>query len=43
MHEVGAVGIAPDLARARLWYEKTADLGSDRAAPRLANLAQTAQ
>ena len=38
MHEMGAVGIAPDIAEACLWYEKAAELGSDIAAQRLAKL-----
>jgi TPR repeat protein len=41
MHELGAVGIQPDIAQARQWYQKAAELGSDAAAQRLANLAQT--
>jgi hypothetical protein len=43
MHEVGAVGIAPDIPQARLWYERAAELGSDIAAQRLAALIQTHQ
>jgi hypothetical protein len=38
-----APGIAPDIAQARLWYEKGAELGSDIAAQRLATLVQTHQ
>jgi TPR repeat protein len=43
MHEVGAVGIAPDITQARLWYERAAALGSDTAAQRLAALIQAHQ
>jgi TPR repeat protein len=41
LRELGAVGIQPDIAQSRQWYEKAAELGSDAAAQRLANLAQT--
>jgi hypothetical protein len=34
----GVIGIEPDVARARHWYEKAAELGSDAASQRLANL-----
>ena len=40
---VGAIGIQPDMAQCRQWYEKAAALGSDAAAQRLAKLAQTGQ
>lgn len=36
--QLGAIGIVPDLARARHWYEQAAALGSDAAAKRLAGL-----
>lgn len=38
--EVQAVGIEPDINRARQWYQKAAELGSPLAAKRLANLSQ---
>jgi hypothetical protein len=37
--ELGAVGVQPDIAQARQWYEKAVELGSDVAAQRLARLA----
>jgi hypothetical protein len=43
LQQLGAIGIAPDVVRARQWYQKAADLGSDAAAQRLAKLAQTGQ
>ena len=36
--QLGAVSVAPDLDRARKWYEIAADRGSDEAADRYANL-----
>jgi hypothetical protein len=41
MHALGAIGIAPDIAQARQWYEKAVELGSDDARQRLARLGQT--
>jgi hypothetical protein len=41
--ELGAVGVQPDIAQARQWYEKAVELGSDVAAQRLVRLAQTRQ
>jgi hypothetical protein len=38
IRQLGVIGIEPDVARARQWYEKAADLGSDAASQRLANL-----
>ena len=35
-----ATGIEPDVAQARRWYEKAAELGSDTASQQLADLAQ---
>jgi hypothetical protein len=43
LHELGAVGIEPDLAQCRQWYQKAVELGSEAAVRRLANLAQTGQ
>jgi TPR repeat protein len=40
VHAIG-VGIAPDIAQARQWYEKAAELGSEVATERLARLAKT--
>lgn len=36
--QLGVIGIEPDVTRARQWYEKAAELGSDAASQRLANL-----
>jgi hypothetical protein len=36
--QLGVIGIEPDVPRARQWYEKAAELGSDAASQRLANL-----
>jgi TPR repeat protein len=41
MHELGAIGISPDIAQASQWHEKAAKLGSDVATRRLAKLAAT--
>jgi hypothetical protein len=38
IQQLGVVGIQPDVARAREWYQKAAGLGSDAATQRLANL-----
>jgi hypothetical protein len=38
IHQLGVIGIEPDLARARQWYGKAAELGSEDASQRLANL-----
>jgi Sel1 repeat len=38
IRQLGVIGIEPDVGRARQWYEKAADLGSDAASQRLANL-----
>jgi hypothetical protein len=43
IQQLGAIGIVPDVAQARQWYEKAAALGSDAASQRLANLPQTGQ
>ena len=43
LQQLGVVGVAPDVALARQWYQKAADLGSGDARQRLANLAQTGQ
>ena len=38
IRQLGAIGVQPDIARARQWYQKAAELGSDAASQRLANL-----
>jgi hypothetical protein len=43
LHEIGAIGIKPDVAQCRQWYQKAVELGSAAAAQRLANLLQTGQ
>ena len=43
LQQLGVVGVAPDVALARQWYQKAADLGSGDARQRLTNLAQTGQ
>ena len=43
LNELGAMGIQPDIAQARHWYQQAVELGSDAAAQRLANLAQKGQ
>jgi len=43
IQQTGAVGIQPDVNKAREWYEKAAKLGSELAAQELAKLAKTVQ
>ena len=43
IQQLGAFGVVPDVAQARQWYEKAAELGSDAASQRLAKLPQTGQ
>jgi TPR repeat protein len=43
LNELGAMGIQPDIAQARQWYQKAVELGSEAAAQRLANLAHSGQ
>jgi hypothetical protein len=43
LRQLGAIGIAADIAQARRWYQKAIDLGSAAAIQRLATLAQTAR
>jgi TPR repeat protein len=43
IQQLGAIGIVPDVARARRWYEKAAELGSDVASQRLDKLAHSGQ
>jgi hypothetical protein len=43
LHERGILGFAPDVAQARAWYEKAAELGSSDAARRLERLGRRAQ
>jgi hypothetical protein len=40
---LGAIGVVPDVAQARQWYEKALELGSEAASQRLATLAHTGQ
>ena len=37
---IRAIGVVPDIAKARLWYEKAKNLGSPEAARRLELLVQ---
>jgi hypothetical protein len=43
IRQLGAIGVVSDVAQARQWYEKAAELGSDTASQRLAKLPQTGQ
>jgi TPR repeat protein len=43
IHQLGAIGVVPDVAQAHQWYEKAVELGSDAASQRLAKLPQTGQ
>jgi hypothetical protein len=43
IRQLGAIGVVPDVAQARQWYEMAVELGSDAASQRLAKLAQTGQ
>lgn len=43
LRELGAMGMEPDLAQCRQWYENAAKLGSEAAAQRLANLGPKSQ
>jgi TPR repeat protein len=43
LHQIGAIGIKPDVAQCRQWYQKAVELGSEAAAQQLANLTQTGQ
>ena len=38
IQQLGAIGVVPDVAQARQWYEKAVELGSDAASQRLAQL-----
>ena len=40
LKELGAIGIQPDVAQARQWYQEAMQLGSEVAAQRLAQLTQ---
>ena len=40
LQQLGAIGVVPDVAQARQWYEKAAALGSESASQRLAKLGQ---
>jgi len=43
IHRLGAIGVAPNVALAREWYEKASMLGSSAATQLLANLAKVGQ
>jgi hypothetical protein len=43
IQQLGAFGVVPDVAQARQWYERAAELGSEAASQRLAKLAHTGQ
>ena len=43
IQQLDVIGVVPDVAQARQWYEKAAELGSDAASQRLAKLPQTGQ
>src|SRR5580704_10338750 len=43
IQQLGAIGVVPDVTKARQWYEKAAELGSDAASQRLAKLPQNGQ
>jgi hypothetical protein len=43
IQQLGAMGVVPDVAQARQWYEEAAELGSDAASQRLAKLPHTGQ
>jgi hypothetical protein len=43
LQRLGAIGAQPDIDRARQWYQKAAELGSDAASQQLAKLAQARQ
>jgi TPR repeat protein len=38
LRQIGALGVAPNLAQARQWYQKAAELGSQEAAHRIERL-----
>lgn len=41
IQQLGAIGVGPDSAKAREWYQKAEELGSDTASQQLAKLAQS--
>ena len=43
IQQLGTIGVVPNVAQARQWYEQAAALGSEAAAQRLAKLAHTGQ
>ena len=43
IQQLGTIGVVPDVAQARKWYEQAAALGSEAASQRLANLAHAGQ
>ena len=40
LQRLGVIGVRPDAGRARKWYQKAAELGSDIASQRLARLGE---
>jgi TPR repeat protein len=43
IQQLGTIGVVPDVAQARKWYEQAVALGSEAASQRIANLAHTGQ
>jgi hypothetical protein len=43
IQQLGTIGVVPDVAQARKWYEQAASFGSEAASQRLANLAHAGQ
>lgn len=43
IQQLGTIGVVPDVAQARQWYEKAVALGSEAASERLAKLAHPGQ
>lgn len=41
IQQLGTIGVVPDVAQARQWYEQAAALGSEAASQRLAKLPHT--
>jgi TPR repeat protein len=43
IQQLSTIGVVPDVAQARKWYEQAASFGSEAASQRLANLAHAGQ
>jgi TPR repeat protein len=41
LQRLGAIGAAPDLAKARQWYQRAIELGSSAASQQLAGIADS--